>query len=133
MMTLRLVGLFVGTQEFGSVPFCQLHRDQLLQGPEGAVIAQHVRRAWQVGDQSYPSLEIEHEKLYAVFCDPETVHGAQRVVGPFRTLRMSDGYLYGDGKHLAAFDEARRVWCEHEREECWPAIELRTEPSTSES
>jgi hypothetical protein len=102
-----------------SAPWFRVERHELRAGPTERLVGHLSNRQWRVEGNQYGELQA----LPGSTLHFEDAYGpATRELGPFQSLRISDGTLIGDGKLLARFDEDTYLWRCAATREAFPCL-----------
>jgi hypothetical protein len=100
-------------------PWFRLERHELREGPTERLVGRLSNRQWRIEGTQYGELQaVPGSTLrFEDGCGP-----AGREMGPFRSLHIADGAMYGDGKLLARFDEDTYLWRCAATREAFPCV-----------
>ena len=100
-------------------PWFRVERHELREGPTERLVGRLTNRQWRVEGNEYGELRaIPGSTLHF-----EDAYGqSAREIGPFQSLHIADGAMYGDGQLLARFDEDTYLWRCPATREAFPCV-----------
>jgi len=106
-MMFHLTGVPGKKAVLGPADWYRLEEGRLIAGPSGEIVAVHEDKFWRAGDSLYTSLTCSGP----VSCHFEGgSHRRDDVEGPFATVMLIDGMLWGDELTLARYECDSRRW-----------------------
>ena len=120
MVQLQMSPLALGSRlTLGPAPWFRVERHELREGPTERLVGQLRNQQWQVDGRHYAEVKATPgSTLHFEGPSGPTSHE----MGPFQSLHIADGAMYGDGKLLARFDEDTYMWRCVTTREAWPSI-----------
>jgi hypothetical protein len=120
MVQLSMSPVLLGSRlTLGPAPWFRVERHELREGPTERLVGQLRNNQWHVSGGHFVEVKATPGSSLH-FEGPEGP--ASRELGPFQSLHMADGALYGDGALIARFDEDTYLWRCPATREAWPSI-----------
>lgn len=120
MLQLKMSPQATGSRlTLGPAPWFRVERHELREGPTERLVGQLHNQQWNVGGQRFVQVEATPGSMlhFEVPGGPGTSS-----LGPFQSLQIADGAMYGDGKLLARFDEDTYLWRCVTTRQAWPSV-----------
>jgi hypothetical protein len=120
MLFIHLTNILPGRPTvIGPAPWFQLCGGQIRRGPDGKVIAEHVKDAWHAGGQYFISMVIRDRACV----HPEDPKGESgEPWGPFNGLVIANGTVRANDALYARFLQSNGLWHCLETAQYWPVL-----------
>ena len=120
MVQLQMSPVALGSRlTLGPAPWFRVERHELREGPTERLVGLLRNHQWQIDGRHF----VEVKATPGSTLQFEGPAGqAPREMGPFQSLHIADGAMYGDGKLLARFDEDTYMWRCVATREAWPCV-----------
>jgi hypothetical protein len=127
MVRLQMSPTLVGSHlTLGPAPWFRVERNELRQGPTESLVGELQNHQWNVRGRNFTVVEVNPGATLQ-FAGP--AGPVSPAYGPYHSVRLADGSVYGDGQLIARFDDETYLWRCADTQQAWPAVVVSSEPA----